>query len=110
MAILIFLALLLSLITTYLLYVRFSKKKLTSIRKKHPAGSKNYELYRVIYSPRTLILSAFFSLMAITNILIHILRTLAPQNSTLVASIMLVLMILPIALLFYWLRNDKSNK
>lgn len=53
MAILVLITLALLLLTVYLLYVRFNKAKLRAIKKKHPAGSPNYEIYRVLYSTRT---------------------------------------------------------
>lgn len=110
MAILIFITLLSFSATIYLLYVRLSKKKLEAIKKKHPKDSKNFELYKVIYSTQTLVLSAFFSLMLIIRLLVNVYESLSPEATILSSSVILLLTLLPIALLFYWTRISKNSK
>lgn len=108
MVILAFLSLLFLSCTTYLLYVRLNKAKLQAIKKKHPSNSKNFELYRVLYSTKTLVLSVFFSLTFVTSLFANIYESLNPVSSVWASIVILVFTLLPIGLLLYWLIANRK--
>jgi hypothetical protein len=58
--------------TAYLLYVRLNKKKLKAIKKKHPAGSPNFEVYEVLYSTKILALLMFLSALFVLDLLVNL--------------------------------------
>ncbi len=110
MAILVLITLLLVLPTVYLLYVRFNKKKLKKIKAKHPAGSKNFETYRVLYSTRTLIFLSFLSLLLITDLLENIYKNTQPEGSIRVALFAVGGILLPLGLWIWWSVTDKKKR
>lgn len=87
--------------TTYLLYVRFKENKHRRL------DSNHQETNKLLYSTGVLKLVAFLNLLLLSNFIIHAFNY---GDSLLVAVFIFVLAILPIALFFYWSRNEKRNK
>jgi len=95
--------------TIHLLYVRFNKSKLEKVKNKH-RNSKHFELYRVIYSKKTLILSGYLSSILLSNLFVQLFRSFNQDRSAGATLLILALTLLPITLLIYWFRVDRSGK
>ena len=96
--------------TAYLLYVRFNKAKLAAVKKKHPKNSKNYEMYKIIYSKKTLVLSGYLSLILLSNFIVHAFVRSTDEKSTGALLFILVLTLLPFVVFIYWLKDNKRRK
>lgn len=108
MAVLALITFLLLLPTVYLLYIRLGKTKLEEIKKKHPVGSPNFEVYRVLYSTRTLAAWLFISVSFIGNLLVNLYKSSHPQGSTWDSLLVLSSFIVPLGLFIWW--SAKNNK
>jgi|GEM_PF-2786120 len=102
MAFLTLTALLPLLLTIYLLYVKFSKTKFKEVKKKHPVGSPNFEIYRVLYSTRTLAILIFLTTVSVVDILVNIYKSTHPQGSAWAAFLVFSGLILPLGLFLWW--------
>jgi len=95
--------------TIHLLYVRFNKSKLEKVKNMHK-NSKYFELYKVIYSKKTLILSGYLSSILLSNFIVQIFKSFNQDRSAGATFLILALTLLPMTLLIYWFRIDKSRK
>jgi len=95
--------------TVYLLYVRFNKAKLKSIKKKHPIGSPNYEAYRTLYSTKTLLDAASASTIFLIILFGNIYKSAQPASSDLASVLIFGGMVLIFGLHFYGLRRIKNK-
>lgn len=87
--------------TAYLLYVRFKENK-------HRRLDSNYqETNKLLYSNGVLRLVAFLNLLLLGNFISH---AFDYGDSPLAVVFILALAVLPIALFFYWSRNEKLKK
>ncbi len=109
MAILALITLLLLLPTAYLSYVRFSKSKLKEIKKKHPVGSPNFEVYRMLYSTRTLVTLLFLSVSFIGNLLVNLYKSSHSQGSTEASLLVLSSFLVPLGLYVWWSAKNKNK-
>jgi len=95
--------------TVYLLYVRFNKAKLKSIKKKHPLGSPNHEAYRVLYSTKTLLNTASVSAIFLIILIGNTYKSTHPDTSDLVSLLIFGSIVLIFGLHFYGLRRIKNK-
>jgi ABC-type sugar transport system permease subunit len=108
MALLIIMTLLPVVPTIYLLYVRFNKKKLAAIKKKHSTGAPNFELYRVLYSTETLAAVGFFSSISVVYLISKFYQNAYPQEAGWSALLALVCFAL-LNVTYFWLRRKNKR-
>ncbi len=95
--------------TVYLLYVKFNETKLKAVKKKHPVGSPNFEVYRALYSTRTLAVLIFLTAVSVIDLLVNIYKNTHPQGSTGAVLLVLGSMIIPLGLFSWWLIANKRK-
>lgn len=110
MVILALITLLLSLLTMYLLWVRFSKTKIKAVKKKHPVGSPNFELYRELYSAKTLAFTAFLSVSSIISLLVNLYKSGRTDAPIWMSLLILASTLAPLGLYVWWLAKKKNQK
>lgn len=109
MALLILVTFLEVLATAYLLFVRFNKKKLKTIKKKHPVGSPHFELYRVLYSTKTLLFWSFLSSTSVVYLFSKLYLNAHPQDYGWVSLLNFGLFILLLVAYFWLQRKGKKD-
>lgn len=109
MAFLILTTLLPLLLTSYLLYVKFDKTKLKAVKKKHPVGSPNFELYRMLYSTRALAVLIFLTTISIIDLLINVYKSAHPQGSAWTTFLVFAGLVLPLGLYLWWSAMNKKK-
>ena len=109
MAFLILTTLIPLLLTTYLLYVKFNKTKLKAAKKKHPVGSPNFEVYRVLYSTKTLVILIFLTTVSAIDLLINVYKSTRPQGSAWATFLVFSGLVLPLGLFVWWSAANKKK-
>lgn len=93
----------------YLLYVRFNKTKFKAVKQKHPTGSPNFELYRALYSTRTLVFWSFLSVLFVINLLSNLYKNAHIQAPIWVSLLVYWSFLLPLGSYIWWLAANKNR-